>query len=89
MAEDITEFKGPAIYRIRIKGVLDQRYAGYFGDMMISTDKKEEGKTTSKLTGSIRDQAELMGILNALYNLHLPIVSIQPLDEESGKQFKH
>jgi len=37
------------------------------------------------LTGSIKDQAELMGVLNALYNLHLPIVSIQPLDEESGK----
>jgi len=85
MAEDIKEFKGPAIYCIKIKGVIDQRYAGYFGDMIISTDKKEEGKTTSMLTGSIKDQAELMGVLNALYNLHLPIVSIQPLDEESGK----
>jgi len=85
MAEHIKEFKGTAIYRIKIKGVIDQRYAGYFGDMIIGTDKKEEGKTTSMLTGKIKDQAELMGVLNALYNLHLPIVSIQPLDEESGK----
>ena len=85
MAEDITEFKGPAIYCIKIKGVIDQRYAGYFGDMIISTDKKEEGQTTSKLTGKIKDQADLMGVLNALYNLHLPIVSIQTLDEKSGK----
>jgi len=85
MAEHIKEFKGPAIYCIKIKGVIDQRYAGHFGDMIISTDKKEEGKTTSMLTGKIKDQAELMGVLNALYNLHLPIVSIQPLDEESGK----
>ena len=79
----MSEFRGPAIYCIKIRGVIDQRYAGHFGDMIISTDKKEEGQTTSKLTGNIRDQAELMGVLNALYNLHLPIVSIQTLDEES------
>ena len=89
MAENITEFKGPAIYCITIKGSIDQRYAGYFGDMIISAEKKEEGQTTNKLTGSIKDQADLMGVLNALYNLHLPIVSIQSLDEESGKEFKH
>jgi len=80
---DITEYKCPAIYRITIKGVIDQRYAGYFGDMTTSVDKKEEGPTTSKLTGKIKDQAQLMGVLNALYNLHLPIVSIQTLDEKS------
>ena len=89
MAEDITEFKGPAIYCIKIRGVIDQRYAGHFGDMIISTEKKDEGQTTSKLTGKIKDQADLMGVLNALYNLHLPIVSIQTSDEESGKKFKH
>jgi len=83
MAEDIKEFKGPAIYCIKIRGVIDQHYAGYFGDMIIGTEKKEEGQTTSKLTGSIKDQAQLLGVLNALYNLHLPIVSIQSLDEES------
>ena len=85
MTEQIKEFKGPAIYCIKIRGVIDQRYAGYFGDMIIGTEKKEEGQTTCKLKGSIKDQAELMGVLNALYNLHLPIVSIQTLDEESGK----
>ena len=85
MAENITEFKGAVIYCITIKGSIDQRYAGYFGEMIISTEKKEEGQTTSKLTGSIKDQAELMGVLNGLYNLHLPIVSIKTLDEKSGK----
>ena len=58
MAEDIKEFKGPAIYCIKIRGVIDQHYAGYFGDMIIGTEKKEEGQTTSKLTGSIKDQAQ-------------------------------
>ena len=89
MTADITEFKGSAIYCIKIRGVIDQRYAGHFGDMIISTEKKDEGQTTSKLTGKIKDQAELMGVLNALYNLHLPIVSIQTLDEKSEKEFKH
>lgn len=85
MEAHISKFKGPAIYCIKIKGVIDQHYAGHFGDLIISTDKKEDEQTTSKLTGNIKDQAELMGVLNGLYNLHLPIVSIQPLDEKSGK----
>ena len=81
---DATGFKESAIYCIKVQGAIDERFAGYFGDMVISTEKKTEGKITGILTGSLKDQSELLGVLNALHNLHLPIVSIQVLDKKSG-----
>ena len=81
---DVTGFTVPAIYCIKVQGVIDERYAGYFGDMVISTEKKAEGRISGMLTGSLKDQSELLGVLNALHNLHLPIVSIQTLDKRSG-----
>ncbi|MCJ7715697.1 MAG: hypothetical protein MUO54_04160 [Anaerolineales bacterium] len=79
--KDVTGFTVPAIYCIKVQGVIDERYAGYFGDMVISTEKKAEGRISGILTGSLKDQTELLGVLNALHNLHLPIVSIQTLDK--------
>ena len=77
----VTGFTGPAIYCIKVRGVIDERFAGYFGDMVISTEQKAKDQITGILTGKIKDQSELLGVLNALHNLHLPIVSIQILDK--------
>jgi hypothetical protein len=35
------------------------------------------------LEGRVRDQAELTGVINSLYELHLPILSVQNLTENS------
>lgn len=77
---DINAFKLPSNYCIKVQGVIDKHYAGYFGEMIISYEEKAEGRKTSKLTGSLKDQSELLGVLNALHNLRLPIISIQTLD---------
>tara|TARA_R110000772_G_scaffold24209_3_gene64098 strand:- start:819 stop:1073 length:255 start_codon:yes stop_codon:yes gene_type:complete len=84
MDTGVTGFTGPAIYCIKVQGVIDERYTGYFGDMVISAEQKAEGKITGILTGKIKDQSELLGVLNALHNLHLPIVSMETLNEKSG-----
>ena len=81
LGTDVTGFTVPVIYCIKVQGVIDERYAGYFGDMVISTEKKAGGRISGILTGSLKDQSELLGVLNALHNLHLPIVSIQTLDK--------
>ena len=47
--------------------------------LLISYEEKAEGRKTSKLTGSLKDQSELLGVLNALHNLRLPIISIDRL----------
>lgn len=34
------------------------------------------------LVGYLRDQAVLSGVLNALYDLHLPLLSVESLDKK-------
>ena len=80
---DVSRFTLPATYCIKVQGVIDERYAGYFGDMVLSTQKNSEGQIYSILTGKLKDQSELMGVMNALYSLHLTIVSIKTLDKKS------
>jgi hypothetical protein len=82
MDTGVTGFTGPAIYCIKVQGVIDERFIGYFGDMVISTEKKAGDRMIGILTGKIKDQSELLGVLNALHNLHLPIVSMQALDKK-------
>ena len=86
-AIDITGFTVPAVYCIKVQGVIDERYAGYFGDMVISTEQKAGDRISGMLTGSLKDQSELLGVVNALHNLHLPIVSIQKLEKNQDNKF--
>ena len=70
-------FDRPGIYRIRVLGVIDQRWSERLGDLRISTSspQDQEGPVT-ELVGRVRDQAELAGILNTLYESHLTLVSV-------------
>lgn len=73
-------FDRPAKYRIRVKGYLPESWSDRLGGMAI-TDEGESGAPTTILCGRLLDQAALLGVLNALYGLHLPLVSVEHLDE--------
>lgn len=47
--------------------------------MVISVVEHEGGPCVTTLEGELRDQASLTGVLNTLYELHLPVVSVQCL----------
>ena len=72
----------PATYRIGVQGVLEKRWADRLGAMRISIEEPREAASTTVLMGRVRDQAELIGILNSLYGLHLPILSVEILEIE-------
>jgi hypothetical protein len=73
---------GPAIYRIQIQGRLDARLTNRLGGMQI-TEVRVTGKGPETiLVGRLVDQASLTGILNSLYELHLPVLSAECLDAE-------
>jgi hypothetical protein len=36
------------------------------------------------LVGRVRDQAELTGLLNSLYELHLPILTVENINDKNG-----
>ena len=71
-------FDRPGNYRIRVLGVLDERFSERLGGLRIkhcSLNDKEEPIT--ELAGQVRDQAELAGLLNNLYELHLTLRSVE------------
>ena len=68
-------------YRIRVRGFLDESWSERLGGMYITTSNQGDRKTVVTLVGRIQDQAELSGVLNTLYELHLPLLSVEYLDE--------
>lgn len=71
-----------AKYRILVQGRLEQSWSGRLGGMVISTSIQEDGSVLTWLEGELADQAALLGAINALSSLQLPIVSVSVLDDD-------
>ena len=67
----------PATYRIEVVGALDANWSDRLGGMLIKTRQRADQSTVTTLTGRMMDQAELAGVLNSLYELHLPILKVK------------
>jgi hypothetical protein len=63
----------PGIYRIQVAGVITDRWSGWFEDLAIQ--QVSSGETI--LTGELRDQAALLGVLSKIHALNLKIVAVQ------------
>ena len=60
------------LYEIRLKGHLDDRWAGWFGGLTITLE--DQGDTL--LTGLVVDQAALHGLLKKVRDLGMPLLSV-------------
>ena len=76
----------PATYSITVEGHLDETQSQRLGGMRITTRIRADETTVSALVGLMRDQAQLSGVLNTLYEMHLPILSVENLSENDGGQ---
>ena len=65
-------------FEIRVRGHLDRTWS----DWLEGLDVKLSDDGLMLLSGHIRDQSELMGVLTRLHNLNLSILSVS----EKGKQ---
>ena len=72
----------PATYRIRVQGHLDHSWADLLGNMRIMPHEKACKRRVTILVGHLPDQAALSGVLNTLYNRHVPVLSVENLDEK-------
>ena len=72
----------PATYCIEAEGHLDASWSDRLAGMQISTQKRADQSTVTTLIGRIRDQAELSGVLNSLYDLHLSILKVEVVNGE-------
>jgi len=76
----------PAVYLIEVEGHLDESWSDRLGGLRIKTRQRADQSTVTMLTGRMRDQAELSGVLSSLYELHMPILSVQNLIEDNGQE---
>ena len=79
---DQLTMQGPATYRIIVQGRLDPGWASRLAGMSITDRVTDNDSPETVLVGRLPDQAALAGILNTLYDLHLPVISADCL--ESG-----
>ena len=69
----------PATYTIRVVGYLDENWSDRLGGLKITSSSQEEKRTVTSLSGPIIDQAALFGVLKALYDMRLPLLSVECL----------
>jgi hypothetical protein len=50
------------------------------GGLHITTSTEKDGEPVTELVGQVRDQAELAGVLDTLYELHLALLSVEYLN---------
>ena len=75
------KFEAPASYRIRVHGHLDDSWSDRLGGMVITRAFTADKQPMTILIGNLMDQAALCGVMNALYDLHLAVISVEFLDE--------
>ena len=76
-----TELSWPAVYEIRVKGRLDENWSDWLTGLDVEFDANATGTPISTLTGSIVDQAALLGLLRTLHNMHLTVLSINRINK--------
>ena len=69
----------PAVFLIRIEGRLGESWSQYFGAQSMSVEVDEAGFSSTTLVSEPVDQAALVGMINRLNGLGLPVVSVECL----------
>ena len=68
------------LYRIRVCGHLDDRWADWFGGL----DIRRQDDGTTLLVGPIVDQAALHGVLACIRDLGLPLLAVEGITAADG-----
>ena len=65
-----------ATYQITVKGKLTEYWSDWFNGTVIDMELDRDRFSHTTLTCRVRDQAELLGILNRLNSFNLPLVRV-------------
>ena len=71
-------FYSPSSYEITVEGSLDQSMSNRLAGMSIHYSESD-AQTTTLLTGDLLDQAELLGVLNTLFNYRCTVLSLHKI----------
>ena len=70
------QVEGKTIYHIKVKGLLDERWSDWFDGLEIVQLTND----CTLISGLIRDQSALHGLLNKIRDLGLCLLSIEKVD---------
>jgi len=76
----------PAAYQIRVRGIFDPARFDSFCSLRVLSSSRERNVTI--LTGTLPDQAAFLGVLNALYDLQIPLFSSDSEISENIKKHR-
>ena len=84
-------FDLPGCYSIRVQGHLSASWSSRLTAMVITVRQPANQLPVTTLTGELRDQTALMGILNALYDMGCPLLKVErlgalPTAEDSNRR---
>ena len=74
-------FDRPATYQISVEGQIDLTWSDRLEGMTICLAIEQADSPVTNLEGELSDQAALAGVLNTLYELHLPVISVKRLND--------
>lgn len=73
-------FDSPAVYQICVCGAIPPSWSDRLEGMAIHQASSAQEPPVTVLHGTLLDQAALAGVLNTLYALHLPVLTVECLD---------
>jgi hypothetical protein len=68
-----------ATYRIQVGGTIEESLADRLGEMRVIVRQFRGQQPVTTFRGRVRDQAELMGLLNNLHGFQLSILAVENL----------
>ena len=77
-----------AVYRITVKGKLSEHWEEWINGSTISLAYNIEGNPNTILTCQVKDQAQLLGILNRINSLNLPLLQVNFIEMDGENRVK-
>ena len=74
----------PAVFCIRVQGELDASWCEHFGTELLTVQVDESGSPATTLISEPVDQSALIGMINHLNSLGIPLISVECLPAETA-----
>ena len=72
-----------SIYRVSVAGRLPSGWEDRLGSLQIVHEEGNESSSQTTLMGAVRDQADLLGVLNTLHEVGLTLLLVEVIDTKS------
>ncbi len=86
-ADERDEWEGEELYEIKVAGTLDQHWQRRFEGMTLENGQNaDDGMPCAVITGAVRDQPALHGLLSLIRDLNLTLLSVSRVAAESPSE---